>query len=112
MVFALLIGLSVTVGSGLILYAEEEGAGPLAFLNAQQDPTQSGHSGVADDDRNDPDGSERRSESSMEEVHEVAANISLALVFFHILGVLLASFVHHENLARSMITGRKRAASE
>lgn len=44
---------------------------------------------------------------AMEEVHEAAANIMLALVGIHLLGVVVGSWVHRENLVRAMFTGRK-----
>lgn len=109
MVFALLLFLATTVTTGMILYAEEEGAGPLAPFYTQLEASPSGNDGA------DPDGEEageRREglerESAFKEIHEVAANATLALVIFHILGVILASVVHRENLARAMVTGRKR----
>ena len=104
MVIALLLFLAATVGTGLIRYAEEEGAGPLAPLYAQTSPVVGPQS--FEDDENQV--VEREGESALGEAHEVIANITLGLVVFHILGVLLASFAHHENLAKAMVTGRKR----
>jgi cytochrome b len=46
---------------------------------------------------------------AMEDVHGALANTTLAMVLVHILGVLVASFEHRENLVKAMLTGRKRA---
>jgi cytochrome b len=85
MVIALLIFLALTVATGLIVYGGDQQAGPLAGMFT------------------------KNFGESFEEVHEVVANVTLALIFFHILAVLLASFVHHENLVRAMVTGYKRS---
>ena len=46
----------------------------------------------------------------LEQVHAVLANLTVALIVLHVLGVLIASFEHRENLVKAMITGRKRAS--
>lgn len=42
------------------------------------------------------------------ETHEWSANFMLLVVFMHIGGVILSSWLHHENLARAMFTGYKQ----
>ncbi len=44
----------------------------------------------------------------LEETHEVMANGMLVLVGLHVLGVVIESLRHGENLVMAMITGRKR----
>lgn len=104
MVIALLVFLAATVFTGLVRYAEEDGAGPLAPLYARTSSASAPQPIAGEEGERDG----HRSKSTVAEAHEVIANVTLGLVIFHILGVLLASFVHHENLARAMVTGRKR----
>jgi cytochrome b len=115
MVLVLLVGLLATVGSGLMLYALENNAGPLAGIVASASPqdlatARSEHGGVDADETAAPAGSHAEgSGEAWEEVHEIAANLMLVLIGLHVAGVFLASYVHRENLVRAMVTGRKRA---
>ena len=45
---------------------------------------------------------------AMEDFHELLVNCTLGLIGLHLLGNLLSSRMHHENLTMSMITGFKR----
>jgi cytochrome b len=87
MALALMLLLLLTGLSGLALYGAEEAAGPLAVW-LQHTP--------------------RWLHKALENGHEGLASLTLFMACVHVLGVLLASLQHHENLARAMWTGRKR----
>jgi cytochrome b len=84
MIVLLLLLLAATVITGLIVYGGDQQAGPLA--------------GVVS----------RSTGEQLEETHELIANVTVAFVLAHVAAVVLASFVHRENLIRSMVTGYKR----
>ena len=42
------------------------------------------------------------------ELHELSVNVAVVLIVVHVLGVVLASVEHRENLVVAMVTGRKR----
>jgi len=48
----------------------------------------------------------------LEETHEVAANVMLTVIGVHIVAVLVSSWLHHENMVGSMISGRKPGRPE
>ncbi len=45
----------------------------------------------------------------VEDLHALLANLLLVLIVGHLVGVLVSSLTHRENLVAAMITGRKRA---
>ena len=102
MVVFLLVTLSLTVWTGLELYALEEGKGPLAANVQVISPAH------ADDDEKEEHGKQGKEDEFWEELHEFFANLAVFLVIVHIGGVIFSSIVHRENLVRGMITGYKR----
>jgi cytochrome b len=47
----------------------------------------------------------------VEDVHQALANLTLGLIALHVIGVLVASFEHRENLVKAMVTGTKQRLS-
>lgn len=48
----------------------------------------------------------------LEDLHEGVAGTMLALVGLHVAAVLLSGWLHHENLVRAMVSGRKQGAPQ
>jgi len=120
MVIALLLSLSATTFTGLKLYAVEDNKGPFA-ISAEQSKTQIQFSNLisvanADDQDSEVEESEeiennheadKPGEDYWEELHEVFANLTLLLVFLHISGVIVSSYIDKEKLVKAMLTGKK-----
>jgi len=108
MVIALMLALAGTAGTGMALHAVRNNAGPLAGIIAAPAAPQVGQA-TSDENRG---ARPRRPGRELKEVHEVLANLTLILVCLHIIGVVVASLSHRENLLRAMIDGRKRPLSD
>ncbi len=87
MIVLMILALAATTLTGLALYGADEGAGPLAYWLA---------------------GSSEHLEHTLEELHEFFANLMVAFVAIHVLGVIVESFLHREDLVGAMFHGRKR----
>lgn len=114
MIIALLVSLFVVTISGLKVYAIEEGLGPLArvttelpiisnaYADRDEDDKKEEYKQYSDQERNEQE------EEFWEEIHEASTNFTLFLIFLHIIGVIVASKLHNENLIKAMITGKKK----
>ncbi|MDD1607434.1 MAG: cytochrome b/b6 domain-containing protein [Methylococcaceae bacterium] len=83
MIVLLLLSLLMTVITGLAVYGADQAAGPLAFIGNSH-------------------------EDFWEEIHEFFANFTLLLVIVHVIGVVVESIIHRENLAKAMFNGNKK----
>ena len=101
---ALLLSLALTVVTGLIA---DQGEGKPSTGQSRAGIVAQAFADEHKKAQNAKRGEE--GESAIGEAHAALANITLALVVFHILGVGFASSVHRENLVRAMVTGEKRA---
>jgi len=88
MILLMIVSLLLTTITGIVVYGAEEQAGPLASFFTQS------HSFWGE---------------AFEEIHDFFANFTLFLVFIHVVGVIIESFIHRENLVKSMIDGIKRS---
>lgn len=102
MVVALLASLLGASWSGLEAYAVK-GHGPLAGIEKQFIAPAMAN----DDEDREGEGEEAEGDEFWEEIHESLSNLALFLVFLHIVGILIASALHRENLIKAMITGYK-----
>lgn len=87
MVFTLLGLLALVFASGLLVFAAIDFEGPLLFVANR----------VSDD-----------TSYIFRHLHQFLAHAALVLVLLHLLGVLVGSIQHRENLVRAMITGKKK----
>jgi cytochrome b len=115
MAVALLASLGATTYTGMAMLAQE-GEGPLASVMGPTAQVAVVSPALADDDEHEEHrehggeaGGHSEAGEQWEEIHEVFANLTLALMALHILGVIASSTAHRENLVRAMIDGRKRA---
>jgi cytochrome b len=103
MIVALLACLALTVLTGV---TTNRGRAPLAQgdVTVSQQQGTDGNSSVLPSSAPQHPGAS----NALAKVHRVLANITFALIVFHVLGVLVACFVHRENLVTAMISGKKR----
>lgn len=117
MILALLTTLFVVTLSGLKVYQIEEGqelavassSGFALISNAQAEQENEAEdrneSATEVEEENEADEAE---EEFWEEIHEISSNFMLFLIALHILGVVVSSRQHKENLVIAMLTGKKR----
>ncbi|RMH17561.1 MAG: cytochrome B [Gammaproteobacteria bacterium] len=114
MIVAMLFMLVLISYTGLKVYGLE-GHGPLAVaegaasapLLPEIKSAQAQALAADQEDDDDHEGRESEEEEFWEEVHEIVSNLMLGLIALHVLGVIVSSRLHRENLVLAMVTGKK-----
>lgn len=91
MVIMLMLSLLLTTITGVLVLGAEEQLGPVSHWFTQS----AGYWG-----------------DILEEAHEFFANFTLLLVIIHVIGVLVESLIHKENLVSAMWTGFKSKGAQ
>lgn len=88
MIVFLLTSLLLTTITGIAVYGADQAAGPLGGIIGSAN------------------------EKLWEEVHEFFANFTVLLIIVHITGVIVESYLHDENLVKSMWNGYKKPTDD
>ncbi len=117
MIIILLLSLLSLTLTGLKAYGVK-GHGPLAkheisfmseaFADSDEKGEHDNHKRRNRSDKDFQRTEKNEKDEFWEEIHETTAYLTLFLVSIHIMGVLVSSLVHRENLIKTMITGRKQ----
>jgi cytochrome b len=118
MILLLLLAVGVTGWSGILAQTAETGSGGAAleitwlksvYADGRNDADEhaSRHLATAGGPVGEREGKAAGGDEFWEEVHEAAAYSTLFLILLHILGVIVSSRLHRENLVRAMLTGDK-----
>lgn len=115
-IVALLVLLAATTVSGMANLAWQQGTGPLSPFIGRGTPAGVAllAPALADDDDAEDEGAARRDDrrgkkGPFHEIHELLANLTLAMVLVHVAGVIVVTLATGENLIGAMISGKKRA---
>lgn len=113
-IVVLLVLLAGTTLSGMANLAWQKGTGPLSPFVGRGVPVKIALMAPARADDDDDEDEERHEgrrgkKGPFQEVHELLANLTLAMVLIHVTGVIVVTLATGENLIGAMISGKKRA---
>lgn len=107
MAYSLWAALAVVIGTGLMM---TQGASPLHISQQQAILEQGDWSQLVVTDANGPDAqTETGFGKATKKVHEMAANLMLALAVLHVLGVAVESVAMRHNLVAAMTIARRKS---